>query len=155
MIISVGYGWDDVYIQKSITMRFICDHWSVAETVLREQGGYTMEKAQKVKDAASFGDAIGFDDAIADFVSDSGIYGVLGVIAKIIETETGVKTKFVELWLGETCLKAIFFPYFVAPWNLTSVEKNLSEQDLFEIYRRYMDELDCHDVSPGPIFLEM
>ncbi len=155
MDVPVGYGWDDVFVKEQDLMRFLDDHWQVAAVALRECAGFTMEKIDEVKQAVSYGDALSFSAIMSDFVSDTGVYGQYGIIAKVIEGETGIRIWYMESSDGEDCVKTILFPYLVPPWDLSDTELSLDEGLMRDLFRRYMDELGAHDRMPGTIYMEV
>lgn len=84
---------------------------------------------------------------------ENGIEGPGSVIANIMSRETGIR--FIYCLPDETCdtSAAIVFSEGY-PWEMNNDERNLTEESLSDICRKYMNELGIINEEPRAIALE-
>lgn len=98
------------------------------------------------------------DGALVDFIKkhkyscdNNGIEGIGSVIANIMSRETGIR--FIYCPPDDECntFASVVFEQGY-PWQLNESEKELTEEKLSNICKKYMDELRITDV---PDYLEL
>lgn len=96
-------------------------------------------------------------DDLEDFFEDyacesSGIEGIGAAISNIMYRETGIRFEYQR---GDECCNS--YPSIIlregCPWRYNEVEKSLTEKDIFNICKKYMDELDL-DTEPNYLGIE-
>lgn len=78
--------------------------------------------------------------------------GIGAVIANIIARETDIRFLYAPPD-GDCDTEAAVVFEMCYPWNLNETEKNLTEEKLYEICKKYMDELEIEDI-PDYLSLE-
>lgn len=92
------------------------------------------------------------EDFFENYECDSnGLEGIGAVIANIMSRETGIRFEY--CMPDDNCgtlASIVFEPGY--PWQFNKVEKDLSEEKLKEICKKYMDELGIVD---NPDYLDL
>lgn len=143
-----GYGF---YIDSSeeSLRKFILNH---KNTILLKCGEEAKEVLNFVSNPENEADIFEeFDSYNNEQNSEEGVYGI---VADIMTNETGVRFSFINPMDRDCDNGCIMFEQFY-PWYFNEYEKELTEGKLYQMMKKYAEEVGTSDTEPDTIQMEM
>jgi len=143
-----GYGF---YIDSSeeSLRKFILNH---KNTILLKCGEEAKEVLNFVSNPENEADIFEeFDSYNNEQNSEEGVYGI---VADIMTNETGVRFSFINPMDRDCDNGCIMFEQFY-PWYFNEYEKELTEGKLYQMMKKYAEEVGTSDTEPDTLQMEM
>lgn len=149
--IIYGYGFPNTSIDENLR-KFMEKHM---ETILKTKGGAKLY-AEVMQDSDTFKRSYANINEAVQYLgyscNSSGVEGTEAIISNVMTLETGIRFTATAADDGcETPASIVFTEDF--PWHLNEIEKNLTEEKLFEICEMYAKKLEIQE-NPDKMRLE-
>lgn len=126
-----GYGFR-IYAEEPRLCEFIKKH---EETVR------TLDMGREILDWIDNGNIDGLKEVFFDYEALEGGSGIYGIIADIIQKESGIRVEYKVADENED--DSILFPELM-PWQMNEKEKSLTEESLHNLLQPYVSELNSN-----------